>query len=479
MINAIVKFSKIGVDSNYSSKKSNFKRELSGFKAILFTAGIVFSIVSTHGCQSTATEISDNTLDIQPSGKINPGRILSAESKSALQETRLIEIFFSRHNCAQVLEHGRNLAFKTVKERNAHLPLSTAVAVAICEAEAAPKDKERQKIALHLLDQMEKNPPAFSDEAELEIFKSEKLFAAGENEKGVRAKRRARDLLNQTDERRIQLEVSLYEHSEGVASLSENQRNKYRDTVVLSRKDDSLFEALRNIDELINVTNGKEAREILAGTRAQILGRIEQLFSLEYSKLENKKNNGTKEGEAREWADAMRKRFPGRTYGMRIDAIMGGNAQIPAANTGIKGAINASPSGEKPAENAPVISDVALVPPVEKIIADARAALDSGMAEKAVQLLDSIADPDRTDKSRKLKREASEVHVRELRVKVRDLYNRAATTRDKNAKIDGLKQCRQILELILSKYPEHNGRSGVERNLRTIIQDIDEAGKGK
>ena len=95
----------------------------------------------------------------------------------------------------------------------------------------------------------------------------------------------------------------------------------------------------------------------------------------------------------------------------------------------------------------------------------------------AVETLDALPEPVRTDRTRRFRRDAAEAHVRDMRIRVRDIYGRSTTQADPQTKMDALKQCRQILETILTKYPDTPGRSGVERNLKTIIQEIDAAGK--
>lgn len=405
----------------------------------------------------------------------------SVDAKTLGQELKLIEMSFAKRNCQQVLEHGRLLGIIVGKEKNHPVPQSTALALAVCECEAAPKDKDKLKTAQNALDAAIKNlTPAF-DASFLENLRADIYLAAGDKDKALKAKRRAREFLVSLDKNIMQFDADILELGNALASLNEAQRAKFKDSITLSRRDDQLSDALRAIDELLSQVNNPDARVALVEHKSLIQSRQEQLFSLEASQLESKKTTGTREPEAREQAQELRKRFPARHFQVRIDAIMGENLNTTGSPTAVVPAaenrsLSAPANAASPATSAPVGVEAGTA---EKALIDARTALDSGNAEKAVEILDSLPEAEKSERTRRLKREAADVHVRELRMRVRDLYNRATSQSDKQIKLDALRQCKQILETILTRYPDQSGRSGVERNLKTIVQDIEEIGKAK
>ena len=116
---------------------------------------------------------------------------------------------------------------------------------------------------------------------------------------------------------------------------------------------------------------------------------------------------------------------------------------------------------------------------VDKTITDARAALNSGSPETAVALLDAIPEKDRNDRTKRLRREAADAHVRDLRTKAREFYLKAQAQSNKSQKVDILKQSLAINEEIITKYGDTASRPGVERSIRSIKSEIDFISRGK
>jgi hypothetical protein len=114
----------------------------------------------------------------------------------------------------------------------------------------------------------------------------------------------------------------------------------------------------------------------------------------------------------------------------------------------------------------------------EKKFNDAKAALNTGDPAAAVTLLDSVPEPERTEKIRRLRRDAVEAHVKDLRTRARQQYMRAQGTQNKGTKVEALQQCLSINEEILAKYPDTPSKPGIERSINSIKSEIAFLNKG-
>lgn len=390
-----------------------------------------------------------------------------------------IEQAYARRQCAVVLEQGRRIG--ELRLSNAQLPLGAQVALAVCNAELAPDDAAKNLRALEALASAEESLPPFVDKAELIDQRAERYLAKGERASGLKEKRRARLELANRDRRLAQLDVQILQLSDGIAYLNTSQQALWRQAVVSAQQDGRLFEATRQLDELLAGVASPEAREVILAQRKQVQGRIEQLFALEAAQLEDKRASG-REAELRLQAEEMRARFPAPQFQARIDALLRGSgaaAAFPIPSSPLNSAPASVPEASaggntaspQPSPEGPVSA--------EKATADARAALDAGNAEEAIRQLDAIPQVERNERVASLRRQAAEVHVRELRFRVSELYRRASGIADPKAKGEALRQSKQLLEMILQRYPDTSSKSSVERNLKSINLEIEELSKAK
>ena len=473
-----------------------FYRSVSSFKSsllALFIAAPIFSIACSS-VQPSEPRAPTPGLDRFPPPAGKP-KSVSSEEKLIVQELRAIEASFVRRNCGQIREHTKRLEALKVNTKSSALPVSTVLALALCDAEAMPADKTKFLNALTAIDMASRNLEPWVNGAYLENLKAELYLAQKDRPNALKSKKRERLLLASQDQALSLVDAQILELTEGTAALSDVQKAKFKEASAFALQDDKLFVSISLLDELLaSLPTGGAARTVVLGERARVVGRVEQLFTLESSEVEDKKSTN-RDAEAKEQANLMRNRYPTKIYGARIDLLMGISKDGGNSTPGSSALSPSSPPTTPPAGPAsappPVPSNSQPLPGtaagaplsetqvVDKALADAKGALDTGNPQGAVDALDALPENLRTDRTRRLRREAAEAHVRDLRIRVRDLYNRATAQPDKQIKLDSLKQCKQILETILAKYPETPGRSGVDRNLKTISQDIEDLGKAK
>lgn len=402
------------------------------------------------------------------------------DEKIIAQELRAMEAAFSRRSCPQVLEHEKRLA--PLRKGTLALPLSAALALAVCEAEAAPNDKVKQERAISLLEEAQKNLVPAHNFLFLEDLKSERLTALGDSKRALESRKRMRAYIGSLDALLIKVDGDILRLSGGAEQLSAEQKARHAEALRLWPSDDALFEALKILDNLLAEVVNANARALLLQTRAAVLARIEDDFARESSLIETLLREG-REPEAKNQALRMRARFPRDSYERRINALFvpppanaapSSDPLIPSAGTlpldapaaPAATAGGAVPVGSTaPTQSAPVTAEAAFDA--------ARKWLDEGRPEEAMQTLQELPEGTQNDRTRRLRLEAVELFVRNTRTQVRNLYNRAGATTDAAQKGELLRECKKKLEDLLAKAPDAPGRSGIERNLRTINQDLE------
>lgn len=237
--------------------------------------------------------------------------------------------------------------------------------------------------------------------------------------------------------------------------------------------------ALTKLDELLSQVPQGPIADKLSLTRLKLFAAFELAFASQLGTLEEIRLRG----DAAALDDAtnkIRKLFPSRPHQARIDSIAGSNAAGKP--------ITADSPTATPANQCAAISpqDVLNSTDRSSLTADkamqlAKLALNDGKPGDAVEILDSLSETNKSDKTRSLRREASEAHIKELRRKASELYKRVTLTNDAQAKLDSLSQCKQILENILARYPETDSytRRNVQKFLNSVSENITEIRKGQ
>ncbi len=444
---------------------------------VSFVACVAASLIQV-GCLTRQPQPSS---DVPHPIEVLPQEVLTTpvqpDEKIIAQELRAIEAAFSRRSCPQVSEHERRLA--PLRKGKLALPLSTALAFAVCDAESTPNDKAKGERALALLEEAQKNLVPAYNFLFLEDLKTERFTALGDTTRALESRKRMRAYISSLDALLVKVDGEILRLSGGAEQLSAEQKARHNEALRLWPSDDTLFDALKILDDLLAEVVNANARALLLQTRAAVLSRIEDDFARESSLVEMRLKEG-REPEAKEQAARMRDRFPRDSYVRRIDALVGltphvlsplPGQSLPGSGAPSTDATASSAGGSFPAGGTEASATGVLNS--EAAFDSARKALDEGRPEDALQTLRALPEGAQNDKTRRLRRESVDLYVRNTRAQVRNLYNRAGASADLAQKAELLRECKKKLEELLAKAPDAPGRSGIERNLRTINQDLE------
>lgn len=102
-----------------------------------------------------------------------------------------------------------------------------------------------------------------------------------------------------------------------------------------------------------------------------------------------------------------------------------------------------------------------------------RLALNQNDPEMAINIIDNLPPQVKSNANlQRLRKDAAEKHVRMLRSQVTQIYQRGSQMSDPKEKVRLFKECAQLLEHILVKYPESKVTPAVKKNLQSLQQEI-------
>lgn len=110
-------------------------------------------------------------------------------------------------------------------------------------------------------------------------------------------------------------------------------------------------------------------------------------------------------------------------------------------------------------------------PNIDQIISSATQLINNDTPEQAIALLDSIPSAQRPESVKRLRTEAVNNLVTNLRFKVRALFVRS-TEQTGQGKKESLQQCEQILKGIIQSYPEYQDMPAILNNLKQVQREL-------
>lgn len=107
----------------------------------------------------------------------------------------------------------------------------------------------------------------------------------------------------------------------------------------------------------------------------------------------------------------------------------------------------------------------------DQITSSASQMLNNDSPEQAIALIDSVPNAQRSDTLKRIRSDAVNTLVMNLRYKVRALFVRA-TQQTGAARKETLTQSEQILQSIIKNYPEYSDMSSVQNNLKQVQREM-------
>ena len=107
----------------------------------------------------------------------------------------------------------------------------------------------------------------------------------------------------------------------------------------------------------------------------------------------------------------------------------------------------------------------------DQIAISANQLLNNGTPEQAIALIDTIPANQRSDNLKRIRSDSINALVMNLRYKVRALFVRSTQQTGASRK-ETLKQSEQILQGILTNYPEYADMAAVQNNLKQVQREL-------
>lgn len=344
---------------------------------------------------------------------------------------------------------------------------SVHLATLWCAQQKLPNDKELTTRLFAAIDQSIKNEAPLFDASYLEQLRADALSAAGDLQAARQSFAKA---LGQSALQFMNLVSGQALRSElnGLESiLTGSQAALLRDVRDNLTTPLTQAAALTKFDELLSQVPPGSAKDKLLYARLKLFSAFELAFASQLAGLEEvrlKEDTSATE----ELSLKVRQMFPSRPHQVRIDALVGSQSGNKASVTDLATTqCNAAASHPNGSNDKGELT-------AERALQLARIALNEGNPGDAVVALDNLSDAQKSEKTRSFRREAAEAHIRYLRRKANELYQRGTIASDTQAKLDSLAQCKQILENILTRYPETDSftRVKIQKFLNSVAENI-------
>ncbi|MEY4066751.1 MAG: hypothetical protein RIR26_2959 [Pseudomonadota bacterium] len=445
----------------------------------LHNSRIFFSVLvssTTIACATLPHEIPPPVQpQVQASGQKTAGVAANTEkpqqdiTRSAAPFVTQFESALAKRDCTTIRQLESQLVAPPESYAN-----SVVLAVLWCSHQKSPSDKDLLSKLLSALETTVKTEAPLFDLAFVEQLRADALMAAGETTASRQAFAKAigqsaLQFMNLVSGQVLRSELQTAE-----SLLSGPQIALLKEIRTQLSDPNTQAGALSQFDELISQVPAGTTKDRLNAARLRLFSAIELSFASQIVSLEEARLRADAAG-SEEAATRIRKLFPSRAHQLRIDSLIGTSASSKTAGSELTTSCNAPLTADTSANNEK--GDLT----ADRALQLARTALNEGKPGNAVETLDTLSDAQKNEKTRSLRREASEAHVRELRRKANELFQRGNISTDRQSKLDSLSQCKQILENILVKYPDTDSftRNKIQKFLNSVSENIVELRKAQ
>lgn len=441
---------------NFMPTGQLIKRAERGFRAV---ALIAVSPLTLIACLTPAPP-RDPVPSLATGGQMGTSERPAGREKvqRVLVSVQSLELAFARGNCPAVMRTAQALLPSLSADETAALPLSVRLAMSICASDLNPTHKDQAEAALSYADEALRQLPPLWSTTYLLSLKAERFEAMGRFAEARNVRESIARELDSDQRIREKNDLALMRLQESYGQLSAAEQDLLRRFVSRSSAEGQHFAVLSDLEAAAAQNPDSTFAKLLKRVRDQLILRIEYAYAKESSKLVAALQIGnTSEAEAIE--EQILQNFPTLPFQRRTKALA--NAFAEKGTIPLEGS-----SSEGPQTGGWVTAE-------ERLLA-ARKALDAGRPDQAANILKAIPPDSRSGAVSQLLSEAETVHIRELRLRVRDLFKRAETRGSVAEKVKDYEQCLEILRYTLKEYPNTQHRRSLERNIRSVEERLNE-----
>lgn len=375
-----------------------------------------------------------------------------------LTSVQSVELSFARGNCPAVMRSAQALLQSLAADETESLPLSIRLAMSICASKLSPTHPDQAEAALSYADEALRQLPPLWSTSFLLSLKAERFEAMGRYAEARSVRESIARELDSDQRIREKNDLALLRLQDSYSKLTAAEQDLLRRFVSRSSAEGQHFAVLSDLETAAAQNPNDAFTYLLQRIRDQLILRIESAYAKESAKLVAALQLG-RSAEAEAIEERILQDFPTLSFKRRTKALA--NAFTTGGTIPLEGAASEtaqSGSGGWVTE--------------EERLQAARKALDSGRPDQAVGILKAIPPHNRDGSVTQLLSEAETVHIRELRLRVRDLFKRAETRGSSADKISDYEQCLEILRYTLKEYPNTQHRRSLERNIRSVEERL-------
>jgi hypothetical protein len=419
---------------------------------------------------SLSPELSKNTPELSKNSsglsKNTPSPKESEQTLAAVKSIRTLEEDFTENSCS-------NSSIKLIQNlelAGSKLPTHTEFMKFVCLTRIAqPRSKlllEISSAALDFLNQNEKQLIKLFPIDEVLSWKSFWHIQLADTDKALQTKKTLLKYLTKLSEQKSVVELEIDQLESSNLGLNSEQKNLWNKAQALATSQENLHAAITIARQLLSQIDQQASKNRISINLKSWEARLETRFAQDALAYQESKSEGDSSAAA-DKLTLLKERYPESRYQERIKNLSSGGFPVQNLGSGFQGqnsVITLAPSG--------IQNNGTNVKNAETVAAEAKSSLDNGDPERALKIIDSFPSSTQNQKLFRLRKDALNNHARDSRIRVRDLYTKAISENNSEQKKQTLLQCKNILETLISTYPDAPGKAGIERSLRSIKNDI-------
>lgn len=437
--------------------------------------GLVSCVTSpssrTPSVPATATPKMETTKETP----VPAHQAVELSTSQLLEHLKSIELAYARGLCDQVSLRSEIVRAALEGTKAKAIPLSVELAMIDCAARQNSQDVSQANRAVEMMDNMLTNLAPPWDRSYILTMKAARLEASGRPELAIKARQQIAAIKDDQRREHVANQLAILRLDPRAAKLSAGDKNHLSKLLEQASDEERLFDTLRAIDaartssaDSVPSTPDKttEWDSLLRELRESVLVRIEERFAAEQASLVQRLQSGSRD-DANQMAEKLALAYPSLTYQKRLQSTLSAFDERATAMP--------IPDASSETGNQADLSDLSEA----QRLTMATQSLSAGRPDEAVKLLRSVPEAQRSPELRKRLAEAEAVHIRDLRLRVRDLLERASARSSTSDRTNDYTQARDILQFILKEYPGSDARKQIERNIRRIEFNLAQISKTK
>jgi hypothetical protein len=380
--------------------------------------------------------------------------------EKTLFEIKDLEQAFLDRRCQDVLEHYERVLLSERLLGNLPMTPISQLGVSICDAEINFNSKNKIQFAIFIIDLfLTKHSSEIVNEGYLYELKSKYYENLGDSQKAIEEAQRGRNYISHQDYKLLKLDAHIIKLKMHNKTFPTELETKYYRILNTQAKATYYARSLEDINYLLLHEKDENMIQSLKDMLIITSNLLNTKFHTQELELRKLIFNG-QFNDARDLGEEMKKEFQLPLYIEQIERIL--RAHNPNEISSIR---------DKQHDSLSNLS-------FSEVLKKAQDYINAGTPDQAIELIELYENTPFYSKLTKTRDKALSITIKNLRIRVTNLYL-SSKDQDSIEKRESLLKCKNILEDIITKYPDYSEIASVENNLSNITKEIEALDRSK